>query len=63
MLIANKHTKTGLISLDIGEMKFKTKLDTTTQLLEYLKLKSLIIPSFGKDSEHLDFSYTHGKVK
>lgn len=47
--------KTRLISLDIREMKFKTKLDTTTYLLEYLTLKS-----DNSNLEQLNFSYTTG---
>lgn len=35
-----------------------SKQDTTTQLLEWLKLRRLTITSIGKDMEKLEFSYT-----
>lgn len=50
------------------EMKLKPQYDTTTYLLELLKLKKkkkkLTLPSVGKDVDQLEFLDTvHGNLK
>ena len=53
---ANKKQKDAL-----GKSELKPQRDPTTQLLEWLKLKRLIIPSVGKDMEELELPYTVGR--
>ena len=46
--------------LVIKEIRIVTKGDTNTYLVDWLKLKRLIIPSVVKDVEELELSYSAG---
>lgn len=55
-----KHRKEALTVLAIGKYKLKPQYDSTTHLLEWLKLKRLTIANTGKDAEVPERSYTAG---
>lgn len=55
-----KHRKEALTVLVIGKYKLKPQYDSTTHLLEWLKLKRLTIANTGKDTEVPERLYTAG---